>query len=146
MPVLGVCFGGQLPDQAHGGSRRRSDRPEIGWYTIESDDRGLMPEGPWFQWQYDGWTNPPVARDRKKEQRGSSLRPAPLAGCAVPPRVGQSPSTGLTTLHPDPRLGGAPLDIARLGHHAKTEQDTAAQRVSGFLTYAHPSDLRAPQR
>jgi len=63
VPVLGVCFGGQLLAQAHGGTVSRSDRPEIGWYIIESDDPGLVPEGPWFQWHYDKWTNPPGAAE-----------------------------------------------------------------------------------
>jgi GMP synthase-like glutamine amidotransferase len=59
--VLGVCFGGELAAQAHGGSASRSARPEIGWYHVDSDDPALVPDGPWFQWHFDRWTLPPGA-------------------------------------------------------------------------------------
>src|ERR1044072_5979042 len=34
---------------ARGGSVGPAPRPEIGWSRIDSDDRALIPEGPWFQ-------------------------------------------------------------------------------------------------
>ena len=63
VPVLGICFGGQLLAQAHGGTVTRSSDPEIGWCTVESDDETLVPGGPWFEWHYDGWTLPPDATE-----------------------------------------------------------------------------------
>jgi GMP synthase-like glutamine amidotransferase len=61
VPVLGICFGGQLLAQAHGGAVKRSAAPEVGWSVIESDDEGLVPSGPWFEWHYDRWLLPPGA-------------------------------------------------------------------------------------
>jgi GMP synthase-like glutamine amidotransferase len=61
VPVLGICFGGQLLAAAHGGSVTRSATPEIGWAEVESDDESLVPGGPWFQWHYDRWQLPPGA-------------------------------------------------------------------------------------
>ncbi len=61
VPVLGICFGGQLLAHAHGGRVERSPDPEIGWVSIESDDEDLVPTGPWFQWHYDRWVLPPGA-------------------------------------------------------------------------------------
>jgi len=58
VPVLGICFGGQLLAAAHGGSVARSATPEIGWAEVDSDDESLVPGGPWFQWHYDRWTLP----------------------------------------------------------------------------------------
>jgi GMP synthase-like glutamine amidotransferase len=56
IPVLGICFGGQLLARAHGGSVARAPQAEIGWSTVHSD----IPElnGRWFQFHYDRWVTP----------------------------------------------------------------------------------------
>ena len=59
MPVLGICFGGQLVARAMGGSVAPAPRGEIGWTSIWSDRPDLVGEGPWFQFHYDRWTLPP---------------------------------------------------------------------------------------
>jgi GMP synthase-like glutamine amidotransferase len=53
IPVLGICFGGQLMSRVLGGSVSRSPRAELGWYEIESKDESLVPRGPWFQYHWD---------------------------------------------------------------------------------------------
>ncbi len=63
IPVLGICFGGQLLAAAHGGGVAASPYPEIGWFEIDSDDHELVPVGPWFQWHSDRWTLPPGAHE-----------------------------------------------------------------------------------
>jgi GMP synthase-like glutamine amidotransferase len=63
VPVLGICFGGQLLATVLGGSVARSEFPEIGWTEVSSDDPDVVPEGPWFQWHLDRWTLPPGARE-----------------------------------------------------------------------------------
>ncbi len=62
VPVLGICFGGQALATALGGAVERAPEPEVGWFTFESDDHGLLEPGPWFEWHYDRWTRPPGAR------------------------------------------------------------------------------------
>ena len=62
VPVLGLCFGGQLMARVLGGKSFRSDRSEIGWLPVRSKDPGLIPEGPWFQWHFDSFTLPPGAK------------------------------------------------------------------------------------
>jgi GMP synthase-like glutamine amidotransferase len=61
VPVLGVCFGGQLLARVLGGDAFRSDEAEIGWLPVRSRDTSLVPEGPWFQWHFDTFTLPPHA-------------------------------------------------------------------------------------
>ena len=61
LPVLGICFGGQLLALAHGGQVARAPLPEIGWSVVTSDDESLVQSGAWFQWHYDRWTLPPGA-------------------------------------------------------------------------------------
>jgi GMP synthase-like glutamine amidotransferase len=63
VPVLGICFGGQLLALAHGGDVSASPHPEVGWAVVHSDDEDLVPSGAWFQWHYDRWRTPAQARE-----------------------------------------------------------------------------------
>jgi GMP synthase-like glutamine amidotransferase len=69
--LLGVCFGGQLLAQTFGGTVARSTAPEIGWYQIDTDDAGVVPPGPWFQWHFDRWTLPPGATELARTAQAS---------------------------------------------------------------------------
>ena len=62
VPVLGLCFGGQLLARVLGGEVFHSTDSEIGWLPVRSSDPELVPEGPWFQWHFDSFTAPPGAR------------------------------------------------------------------------------------
>jgi GMP synthase-like glutamine amidotransferase len=61
IPVLGLCFGGQMLATILGGSVERAPRPELGWHTIESRGPEVVPEGPWLLWHYERFTLPPGA-------------------------------------------------------------------------------------
>jgi GMP synthase-like glutamine amidotransferase len=61
VPVLGICFGGQLMARLLGGDAFRSEMPEIGWLPTRTHDADLVSEGPWFQWHFDTFTPPPGA-------------------------------------------------------------------------------------
>jgi len=63
IPILGICFGGQVMARALGGSVARSPKAELGWYEIESDDLSLISKGPWFEYHWDRWQNPPEAQE-----------------------------------------------------------------------------------
>jgi GMP synthase-like glutamine amidotransferase len=71
VPVLGICFGGQLVAAAHGGAVVAAERAEIGWTPISSDDPSLVGEGPWFQWHMDRWDLPPGAREVARNDASS---------------------------------------------------------------------------
>ena len=60
VPLLGICYGGQIMSHALGGSVERSDVVEIGWFDVASDDE-LAPPGPWFEYHVDKFTPPPGA-------------------------------------------------------------------------------------
>jgi GMP synthase-like glutamine amidotransferase len=61
VPVLGVCFGGQLLARVLGGQAFRAAQSEIGWIPVRTRDPELVSEGPWFQWHFDSFTTPPGA-------------------------------------------------------------------------------------
>jgi GMP synthase-like glutamine amidotransferase len=63
VPVLGICFGGQALAAALGGGVERAPGTELGWIEVVTDDPGLVPPGPWFQWHQDRWVLPPGARE-----------------------------------------------------------------------------------
>jgi len=58
VPVLGICFGGQMLAAAVGGSVSRAPAPEIGWSMVDTSIPGLIDAGPWFQWHFDRFTVP----------------------------------------------------------------------------------------
>jgi GMP synthase-like glutamine amidotransferase len=62
VPVLGVCFGGQLLARTLGARCWRSDVSEIGWLPVRTKDPELVPEGPWFQWHFDTFELPRGSR------------------------------------------------------------------------------------
>jgi GMP synthase-like glutamine amidotransferase len=58
VPVLGLCFGGQMLARVIGAELFRSEDPEIGWLPVRTSDPDLVPEGPWFQWHFDSFRLP----------------------------------------------------------------------------------------
>jgi len=61
VPMLGVCFGGQLLSEALGGSVEIAPVTEIGWYEIRAAAGAVHPvgPGPWMEWHHDRFTPPP---------------------------------------------------------------------------------------
>ena len=72
LPVLGLCFGAQMLAAVLGATVHELETPELGWYEVDSTDQGV-PTGPWLQWHYSGFEQPPDT-----EQLASSA-----AGCQV---------------------------------------------------------------
>jgi GMP synthase-like glutamine amidotransferase len=62
VPILGVCFGGQLMARALGGKSFKAGRSEIGWLSVRTNDPDLVPDGPWFNWHFDTFSLPPGAK------------------------------------------------------------------------------------
>ena len=62
VPVLGICFGGQVLARALGARVYRLPEPEIGWVRLASQHPGLA-DGPWLEWHQDGFDLPPGARE-----------------------------------------------------------------------------------
>ncbi len=63
VPVLGLCYGGQVLSDVLGGVVEPAPEAEIGWHMIDSDDPTRVPEGPWLEWHYQRFTLPPGASE-----------------------------------------------------------------------------------
>ena len=61
VPVLGLCFGGEVLSSVLGGRVEHAPVPELGWREIETDDPDAVPAGPWLEWHYECFTTPPGA-------------------------------------------------------------------------------------
>ncbi|MBA2691568.1 MAG: type 1 glutamine amidotransferase [Rubrobacter sp.] len=61
VPVLGLCFGGEVLSAVLGGVVEKADVPEVGWRKIHTDDPDAVPPGPWLVWHYERFTTPPGA-------------------------------------------------------------------------------------
>jgi GMP synthase (glutamine-hydrolysing) len=61
VPILGICFGGQILAQALGGRVITSPKPELGWMSIQSDAPSFIAEGPWLLWHEESIVPPPEA-------------------------------------------------------------------------------------
>lgn len=61
VPVLGLCFGGEVLSEVLGGRVELAPVPELGWRSIETDDPDRIPPGPWLEWHYERFTTPPGA-------------------------------------------------------------------------------------
>ena len=61
VPILGLCFGGQMLARVLGSRLFRSEHAEIGWLPVRTHDPELVSTGPWFQWHFDSFTPPPGA-------------------------------------------------------------------------------------
>ena len=63
IPILGICFGGQLMARVLCGSSAKGPKAELGWYVVMSDDESMIARGPWFQYHWDRWQLPPGAKE-----------------------------------------------------------------------------------
>ena len=57
VPVLGICFGGQMLAAAVGGRVERAPIPEVGWLSVAGG--ALIDPGPWLSWHFDRFSLPP---------------------------------------------------------------------------------------
>lgn len=129
VPVLGICFGGQLMARALGGTVGPAKKREIGWAAIHSDDETLVSPGPWFQFHYDSWTVPPGAVE---VARNSVASQAFVYGRSL--AVQFHPELNASTLEGWLREGGTEQVIAdgqdplALLAHTRAEEAAARER------------------
>ena len=86
VPVLGLCYGGQVLATVLGGEVEAAPRPELGWREIATDDPDTVPPGPWLEWHYDRFTTPPDAVEvARTEDASQAFRIGPHLGVQFHP-------------------------------------------------------------
>ena len=63
VPVLGLCYGGQVLAAVLGARVGPAPVAELGWRTVETDDPDVVPVGPWLEWHFERFETPPAATE-----------------------------------------------------------------------------------
>lgn len=134
VPMLGVCFGGQLIAQTFGGSVSRAPAPEIGWYDVTTDRPDLVSEGPWFEWHFDRWTLPPGAVEIARTANASQAFILDRAlALQFHPEVDHELLLGWLADDRDGEAIGMGLDHAELLSQTRQLGDDAARRIRSLV-------------
>lgn len=148
LPLFGICFGGQLSASALGGTVRRADHPELGWYEVTSEDSSLA--GRWFQFHGDRWDAtddlPGIAWG---EQGPQAFRQGRTLGIQFHPEV--TPTTARRWLRASAAsVVAAGGDLAtiedELDRLAPDARDRCHRLVDAFLTMVSTDDTREEPR
>ncbi len=131
VPLLGVCFGGQLLAHALGGSVRRSPAPEVGWYEVDASQTDLVPTGPWFEWHFDTFTVPAGAVEIARNANASQ---AFVMGTTMGIQFHPEVDEGLLELW---LAGDGVDDIAALGRTADQLRVATTRELEGATKRVH---------
>ena len=146
VPVLGICFGGQVLARVLGARLYRLPEPEIGWVALASRHPGVPP-GPWLAWHLDAFELPPGAVPLASG--GASLQAysaGPHAGVQFHPEATEpiAESWGQAA-EPPPTAGqAARLRAGWAGAAERTAAD-AATLFSAWLDGSLAAPLAAPE-
>jgi GMP synthase-like glutamine amidotransferase len=127
VPVLGLCFGGEVLSAVLGGRVERAPVPELGWREIQTDDPGAIPAGPWLEWHYERFTTPPgaveVARTRDATQ---AFRMGPHLGVQFHPESTVEIVARWADMDTE-SLGGLGIEDGRVLLEVSSETEEAAR-------------------
>jgi GMP synthase (glutamine-hydrolysing) len=130
VPILGVCFGGQLLARVLGADVRRAAHPEVGWYKVQTRDEALVESGPWLQWHFDAFPLPPDARLVAESPMGVQAFVARRClGLQFHPEVTAEIVDGWIRGYPE-GLGAYGIDLQRVGE--ETRMWEAANRQAAW--------------
>ncbi|HEU5265831.1 MAG TPA: aminotransferase [Jatrophihabitans sp.] len=134
IPVLGVCFGGQMLATVHGGSVAKSAWPEIGWYDVAGDGSGTVEDAPWCQWHSDAWTVPPGAQEIARNDNASqAFRLRRNLAVQFHPELNSSILAGWLANGGDSSARAHGIDPDELIARTAAEEDEAGERATRLV-------------
>ena len=142
VPVLGICFGGQVLARVLGARVYRLAEPEIGWVRVTSKHPGL-PEGPWPSWHRDAFDLPPGATELAVNEVGpQGFTIGPHAGVQFHPEATKAiVADWLAHTNPPPRREVTDPFFAGAGRAWEQESANAQAFFSAWLD----GDLASPR-
>jgi GMP synthase (glutamine-hydrolysing) len=146
VPVLGICFGGQMLAHALGAAIHPARVPEVGWFEIETTDPDLVPPGPWVQWHYDAFDVPNNAVEIARRRAGpQAFAHGPHLGLQFHPELTAEMMDRWVAAFAD-ELTKAGVDAARLladtARHAEAAGQAARRLFDAFLARARSASRR----
>lgn len=88
VPVLGICYGGQVLARAMGAEIDLSPPPMIGWHRIEPECSEAPDAGPWLHFNYEVFEFPDgAARLARSAQGAAAFRSGPHLGVQFHPEA-----------------------------------------------------------
>jgi GMP synthase-like glutamine amidotransferase len=88
VPVLGLCYGGQVLAAVLGAEVGPAPVPELGWRTVETDDPSAVPAGPWLEWHFERFCTPPGATElARTDEAPQAFRLGPHLGVQFHPEA-----------------------------------------------------------
>jgi GMP synthase-like glutamine amidotransferase len=144
VPVLGLCFGGEVLSEVLGGRVEHAPVPELGWREIETDDPAAIPAGPWLEWHYERFTTPPGAVEvARTKDAAQAFRMGPHLGVQFHPES----TVEIVAIWADmdtENLGGLGIEAGRALLDVEPEIEEAAREgafrlFDAFLEHARAS-------
>ena len=147
VPVLGLCYGGQVLAAVLGAEVGPAPVPELGWREIETDDPGVVPAGPWLEWHFERFCTPPGATElARSADAPQAFRHGPHLGVQFHPEAtveivaewGRADAAQLAALGID----DAAALLAASPEHVEAAAAAAFRLFDAFLARADQSRQR----
>jgi GMP synthase-like glutamine amidotransferase len=145
IPILGICFGGQLMARALGGSVAPGPQSEVGWTEVRTHARDGFPPGPWFESHNDRWQLPPGAIELASTELASqAFRLDRTLAVQFHPEI--NPETLEVWLRngDDIKLAAHGVDVPALVARTAQIQYEAAKRTHALVDYFLDQVARQP--